>query len=283
MSKRMEFRWPHEAAESVRLAGSFNSWQPQDMLFDSVEGLWKVEQEVSPGRHQFKFVVDGLWVHDEDQPHTPNEVGSHNNVVEVLSPTKPSSPAAQIEVERKFQVPEDFGEALPARGYELVTGFAEEAIVDEYFDTRRMDLVRADHWLRRRNGDWEMKYPVGTVTEGSGVTLYHETSSAEEILSRLRDLTRDEPDKSDLGDLASRGVLAPFARLETRRRSYRKGEVSIVVDATDWGYRIGEIEIMVARKEDAPEAAQKIDDIAKELAFSTFTPAKLMPALASEE
>ena len=67
MSKRMEFRWPHEAAESVRLAGSFNSWQPQDMLFDSVEGLWKVEQEVSPGRHQFKFVVDGLWVHDEDQ------------------------------------------------------------------------------------------------------------------------------------------------------------------------------------------------------------------------
>ena len=110
------------------------------------------------------------------QPHTPNEVGSHNNVVEVLSPTKPSSPAAQIEVERKFQVqfgiecgnmnpkqrfiskvPEDFGETLPARGYELVTGFAEEAIVDEYFDTRRMDLVRADHWLRRRNGDWEMK------------------------------------------------------------------------------------------------------------------------------
>ena len=38
------------------------------------------------------------------QPHTPNEVGSHNNVIEVLSPTKPSSPAAQIEVERKFQV-----------------------------------------------------------------------------------------------------------------------------------------------------------------------------------
>ena len=83
-----------------------------------------------------------------------------------------------------------------------------------------------------------IRYPVGTVTEGSGVTLYHETSSADEILSRLRDLTRDEPDKSDqLCELASRGVLAPFARLETRRRSYRKGEVSIVVDATDWGYR----------------------------------------------
>ena len=82
-----------------------------------------------------------------------------------------------------------------------------------------------------------IRYPVGTVTEGSAVTLYHETSSAEEILSRLRDLTRDEPDKSDLRELASRGVLAPFARLETRRRSYRKGEVSIVVDATDWGYR----------------------------------------------
>lgn len=115
-------------------------------------------------------------------------------MVEVLSPTKPSSPAAQIEVERKFQVifevfflqkiavkcvekshkkprknfstavindilkvPKDFREALPAQGYELVKGFAEETIVDEYFDTRRLDLIRADHWLRRRNGDWEMK------------------------------------------------------------------------------------------------------------------------------
>ena len=265
MSKTVQFAWPHEAAESVRLAGSFNSWQPQDMVFDAADGSWKVEQPVSPGRHQFKFVVDGLWVHDENQPHTPNEVGSHNNVVEVLSPTKPSSPAAQIEVERKFQVPEDFDSALPARGYELLKGFAVEAIVDEYFDTRRMDLIRADHWLRRRNGDWEMKYPVGAVAEGSGVTLYHETSNAEDILARLRNLTKDEPDKSNLKELASRGVLSPFARMETTRHSYRKGEVNIVVDATDWGYRVGEIEIMVGSKEEAKAAAKKIDDIAEEL------------------
>ena len=82
-----------------------------------------------------------------------------------------------------------------------------------------------------------IRYPVGTVTEGSGVTLYHETSNADDILARLRDLTRYEPDKSNLKELASRGVLSPFARLETQRRSYRKGEVNIVVDATDWGYR----------------------------------------------
>ena len=82
-----------------------------------------------------------------------------------------------------------------------------------------------------------IRYPVGAVTEGSGVTLYHETSNAEDILARLRDLTRDEPDKSNLNELAARGVLSPFARLETHRTSYRKGEVNIVVDATDWGYR----------------------------------------------
>ena len=84
-----------------------------------------------------------------------------------------------------------------------------------------------------------IRYPVGTVTEGSGVTLYHETSNSDDILARLRDLTRDEPDKSNLKELVSRGVLSPFARLETQRRSYRKGEVNIVVDATDWGYREG--------------------------------------------
>ena len=37
------------------------------MVFDAADGSWKVEQIVSPGRHQFKFVVDGLWVHDENQ------------------------------------------------------------------------------------------------------------------------------------------------------------------------------------------------------------------------
>ena len=40
--------------------------------------------------------------------------------------------------------------------------------------------------------------------------------------------------------------------------------------------RIGEIEIMVASKEEAPAAAQKIDDIAKELGKAVIVAAALL-------
>jgi hypothetical protein len=182
MSKIIAFAWPHEAASEVRLAGSFNSWQPQDMKYDPADGSWKIEREVKPGNHQFKFVVDGLWVHDEGQPHLANEVGSENNVIEVLAPT-PAKGALTIEVERKFEVPKDFKKILPAHGYKAVADFA-ETLVDEYFDTKNYDLLKSDHWLRQRNGDWEMKYPLGAVHEGD-VTLYHETSNVDDILSRF--------------------------------------------------------------------------------------------------
>ena len=183
MSKSVRFQWPHEASGSVRLAGSFNSWQPQDMSFDASDGVWRLERDVAPGKHQFKFVVDGEWVHDAGQPHTPNEVGSENNFLEVLAPMSPEK-TKTIEVERKFEVPEDFRERLPAAGFEVVTGFAVESLVDVYYDTRDFSLIKSDHWLRQRNGDWEMKYPVGQMHDGGGVTLYHETSNVDDILAR---------------------------------------------------------------------------------------------------
>ncbi len=84
-------------------------------------------------------------------------------------------------------------------------------------------------------------------------------------IPRLRSLTKDERDKSNLKELKARGVLAPLVRLETTRHSYRRGEVNIVVDSTDYGFRVGEIELMVGSKADASAAMDKIDTIAKEL------------------
>ena len=48
-----------------------------------------------------------------------------------------------------------------------------------------------------------------------------------------------------------------------------QGDITIVVDDTDWGYRIGEIEIVLTDSSQVTVAVQKIEDLAKQL--SKFT------------
>ncbi len=48
-------------------------------------------------------------------------------------------------------------------------------------------------------------------------------------------------------------------------RCYRKDDVNVVVDVTDWGYRVGEIEVVVSSKEEVPAAVAKIEHLAKQM------------------
>ncbi len=47
-------------------------------------------------------------------------------------------------------------------------------------------------------------------------------------------------------------------------------EINVVVDDTDWGYRIGEIEIILTDPTQVTQAIEKIEDLAKKL--GTFDP-----------
>jgi hypothetical protein len=80
-------------AESVFLAGTFNDWDPQSMPMQRrYDGAWRTELELAPGRHEYKFVVDGRWCcepGDEDRAVSPQGVpncfGTMNRVIEVGS------------------------------------------------------------------------------------------------------------------------------------------------------------------------------------------------------
>jgi adenylate cyclase class IV len=276
MAQAVSFSWPHGGGR-VQLAGSFTSWQPVDMIAEQ-EGIWRKELQVPVGRHEFKFIVDGNWVHDSTQTHAANEVGNHNNVIEVADPSEEkdelvniSSKTSNIEVERKFLVPENFSALLSECGFAPVSELNEK-LVDEYFDTQMSELLRGDHWLRKRNGDWELKYPVGSQ-HVDGCTLYHETTDSNDIAGRLLSLCRSlkEAEVAQsaglLKTLAASGALVSIARIETTRQCFRREEVNIVVDETQWGYRVGEVEICVHSKKDAPAALAKIDAVAKELSM----------------
>ena len=70
-----------------------------------------------------------------------------------------------------------------------------------------------------------------------------------------------------LQSLLESAHLKPFAQLETKRKCYSRDtdKVNIVIDATDWGHSVGEIEIMVMDQDHITEATTKIETIGAEL------------------
>lgn len=46
-------------AMRVELVGDFNEWHPSPMA-KSVDGWWLVRVELRRGRHQYRFLVDGM-------------------------------------------------------------------------------------------------------------------------------------------------------------------------------------------------------------------------------
>jgi adenylate cyclase class IV len=99
-----------------------------------------------------------------------------------------------------------------------------------------------------------------------GSTLYHETTCIDAIMTRLRPILKVEEGCS-LQSLLESAHLKPFAQLETKRKCYSRDadKVNIVIDATDWGHSVGEIEIMVMDQDHITEATTKIETIGAEL------------------
>ena len=78
--------WLYEPkAKEVRLAGSFNNWDPWStpMRHDG-EGRWEVELILTRGRYEYRFVVDGNWADDPlASAYVANPFGSLNCVLSV--------------------------------------------------------------------------------------------------------------------------------------------------------------------------------------------------------
>ncbi len=79
----LEFVQP--GAKTVCVAGSFNEWKPEKApLVQKGNGLWVGDLAVSPGRHEYLFVVDGQWVPDPKANETvQNPFGGRNSVLTV--------------------------------------------------------------------------------------------------------------------------------------------------------------------------------------------------------
>lgn len=69
-------------AQDVLLAGSFTKWKKEALPMQKVKNTWQIEVALTPGKHTYKFIVDGNWELDANNIITENDdKGNTNNVI----------------------------------------------------------------------------------------------------------------------------------------------------------------------------------------------------------
>lgn len=71
-------------AKEVVLAGSFNKWDEKVFTMNKKNDHWELTLQLKPGIHEYKFIVDGTWIHDPNNNLSRgNEHGSLNSIKEI--------------------------------------------------------------------------------------------------------------------------------------------------------------------------------------------------------
>ena len=84
VKKQFFFHAPE--ATSVKIVGNFNNWIPAESsnMERKENGTWIKNFFLEPGRYQYRFVVDGKWVEDNNNTKfVDNAFGGKNSVIEI--------------------------------------------------------------------------------------------------------------------------------------------------------------------------------------------------------
>lgn len=161
-----------------------------------------------------------------------------------------------FEVEKKFSLEPGDEERLIAG----TTFVGEKIIHDVYYDVPDFSLSTKEWWLRCRDSSWELKIPQHVIGYRNHVIdQFEEVEDESEIRSRL-----GLPQEGDFLTVITGLGYAPIADIRTTRRKYRLAPFTIDIDSMDYGYALAEIELMVDSAADMPEAAERIEQFARE-------------------
>jgi chromosome partitioning protein len=81
-------------AARVQLAGDFNDWTPAGNEMEPVGRFWRKLVHLEPGRYRYRFVIDGEWRRDPNNPAAePSPFGGEDSVLVLeLEPAEPPAP-----------------------------------------------------------------------------------------------------------------------------------------------------------------------------------------------
>ena len=182
-----------------------------------------------------------------------------------------------LEVERKFCLTQTLAERLSLK---FGSNVKEKIFKDEYYDTKDFKLTLNNHWLRCREGRWQLKYPPpkSSVTQQGKTRAYEEVDNDEPaIISVIGPFISPESVNSSLQTFCNNKLLSCFASFTTTRKSFRvpepkseRGDFFIDLDSADFDFCVGEIERIVEDESEIAEAVQSIDKFAADLGELLF-------------
>lgn len=74
----------HSSAKKVVLSGSFNKWNERMFLMTKTEEGWELNLQLKPGEYEYKFIIDGHWIEDIDNPYKrKNEFDGYNSIIDI--------------------------------------------------------------------------------------------------------------------------------------------------------------------------------------------------------
>jgi len=148
-----------------------------------------------------------------------------------------------IEVEKKF-IPTAENLEILLIDAEFLGEVTNHDIYYDYPDLRF--LKKGDIVLRTRNGNFELK-----IRKAQGVNTEIEDKVEIEKYFHVTDLEKFIDEN-----------LISAIEYRTVRKKYKKEGFNIDIDETDFGYQVGEIELMVEYEEDVKNAEEKIEEFA---------------------
>ncbi len=163
-----------------------------------------------------------------------------------------------IEIEKKFVVTED----AKKRIFDNAEFVKTIMFTDVYYDTQDFALTCSDRWLRRRDERMELKIPLPMENYRSRrIDQYRELENDNDIATELGIFMTN----SSLCDSLEKNGFISFATITTTREVYKSGDLNIVFDKADFGYNVGEIEMMVESENEMEIAIKNILDYANRI------------------
>jgi 1,4-alpha-glucan branching enzyme len=82
VKQKVVFSYIAPDAKSVAVVGDFTGWQQAPVaLKKDKDGVWKKTVSLTPGRHEYRLLVDGQWRDDPKcSERIPNQFGGENCV-----------------------------------------------------------------------------------------------------------------------------------------------------------------------------------------------------------
>jgi len=169
--------------------------------------------------------------------------------------------------------------------------------VGRYYDTSFYDLSTKDIWLRQRELSWECKVPTKLAREFPETSMATSPTGLQaEIVDQYVELENEAGiidflvnksiasypshfTEKKMHQFISHNNMFEFAKIESHRRKFLLREFTIDLDMTDFGYGIGEVELMVSSQDEVELAKKKIQQFCSEMGFTVGVRGKVLEYL----